>query len=166
LAAEAADGVVLNWVRPDDLERIAPVPEDRSRISLVIPVCPTAARDEMEQVMRPVIADYLHAPAYARQQTTLGRGELLEPMWRAWSTGGRKAARAAVPSAILDDLVIWGDVAACRQRVADIERATGVRVIATFFPPRGVTYSEVALSETRQLQRTRGGSPTHDSRDR
>lgn len=134
LAANEADGVVLNWVVADDLERIDPLPADRSRISMVVPVCPTADRDEMEQVMRPVVADYLQAPAYAEQQRQLGRGPALEPMWQAWLDGDRRGARAALPSSILDDLVVWGDPTECRVRVRDLERDTGTRVIATFFP--------------------------------
>ena len=102
---------------------------------MVVPVCPTADREVMEQVMRPVVADYLQAPAYAEQQRQLGRGQALEPMWRAWLDGDRRGARAALPSSILDALVVWGDPAACQLRIRDIERDTGTRVIATFFPP-------------------------------
>ncbi len=146
LAAQEADGVVLNWVTPDDLDLVDPLPEDRSRVSFVVAVCPTADRGEMEQRMRPVVADYLQAPAYAEQQRRLGRGEALEAMWRAWAAGDRRGAHDALPSSLLDDLVVWGDAAACRDRIREMEAATGARPIATFFPPPGVDFADAALA--------------------
>jgi probable F420-dependent oxidoreductase len=146
LAAREADGIVLNWLSPTDLEAVKPLPADRARVSLVVPVCPTADRMVMEATMRPVVADYLQAPAYAAQQRRLGRGDALEPMWKAWAAGARQEARSALPSAVLDDLVVWGNRASCRRRLDEIERLTGGRAIATFFPPPGVSFTEAALA--------------------
>jgi probable F420-dependent oxidoreductase len=145
LAAKEADGVVLNWIRPDDLERVEPLPQDRGAVSLVVPMCPTPDRDVMDRTMRSIVATYLHVPAYAQQQRRLGRDAALEPMWAAWETGDRAAARAALPSDVLDAHIVWGEPAACRARLADIERQTGARVIATVFPQPGTTFEEVTL---------------------
>lgn len=148
LAAEEADGVVLNWLTAADLDRVEPLPTDRSRVSFVVPVCPTTDRAEMELRMRPVLADYLQAPAYAEQQRRLGRGDALTPMWRAWAAGDRRGAHAALPSSVLDDLVVWGDRATCRDRLGEMERSTGARPIATFFPPPGTDFAAAVLAPT------------------
>ena len=121
--------MVLNWVTPDDLDRIDPLP-DRSRVSFVVPVCPTADRAVMEAVMRPVLADYLQAPAYAEQQRRLGRGDALAPMWEAWAAGDRRGSRSALPATTLDELVVWGDPRECRTRLAETADRTGARPIA------------------------------------
>ncbi len=146
LAATEADGVVLNWVGPGDLDHIKPLPSDRSRVSIVVPICPTSDRAEMEEIMRPVIADYLMAPAYANQQRRLGRGDALEPMWEAWERRDRQGARHAVPTSIFDELVVWGAPVECRERLALIEAETGARTIATYFPTPAVGYREAALA--------------------
>ena len=145
LAATEADGVVLNWVTADDLDRIDPLP-DRSRVAFVVPVCPTADRAVMETVMRPVVGDYLQAPAYAEQQRRLGRGDALAPMWEAWAAGDRRGARAALPASTLDELVVWGDPHECRARLAEMATATGARPIAAYFVPPGETYAGVVCS--------------------
>jgi probable F420-dependent oxidoreductase len=146
LAAREADGVVLNWLSPHDLDEVNPLPDDRARVSLLIPVCPTGDRVVMEAVMRPIVADYLQAPAYAAQQRRLGRGRALEPMWQAWAAGARTEARAALPSSVLDDLIVWGQPAVCRARLLEIEEVTGGRAIAAFFTPPGLTFAEAAFA--------------------
>ena len=137
--------MVLNWVTADDLDRIDPLP-DRSRVSFVVPVCPTNDRAVMESVMRPVVTDYLQAPAYAEQQRRLGRGDVLAPMWETWAAGDRRGARAALPASTLDDLVVWGDPRGCRARLAEMADHTGARPIAAYFVPPGETYAGVVCS--------------------
>ena len=144
LAAKEADGVVLNWIAPDDLDRIDPLPE-RGAVSLIVPVCPTPDREVFDSLMRRVVTNYLNVPGYALQQRRLGRGPQLEQLWKAWDEGDRAAAQAALPTDVLDELVVWGDPAACRARLDDIEQTTGTRVIATFFQPPGTTFEEIAV---------------------
>jgi probable F420-dependent oxidoreductase len=145
LAAQEADGVVLNWITPGDLDRIGPLPQNRRAVSLVVPVCPTADRDVMEGIMRPVVANYLRIPGYASQQHRVGRAAMLEEMWAKWSSGDAASARAALPSAVLDELVIWGDPTECRSELFEMEHRTGVRVIATFYVPPGAKFEDVAF---------------------
>jgi alkanesulfonate monooxygenase SsuD/methylene tetrahydromethanopterin reductase-like flavin-dependent oxidoreductase (luciferase family) len=40
-------------------------------------------------------------------------------MWDAWSAGDRKAAVAAVPDDVVDELIVHGSPEACRQRIAE-----------------------------------------------
>ena len=97
----------------------------------------------MVRTMRPVVSNYLHVPAYAAQQRGLGRAGALEQMWSAWDRGDRAAARTALPSAILDEFVLWAEPAAIKGRLDEIEHRTGVSVIATFYPPDGMSFSDV-----------------------
>jgi len=148
LAATEADGVVLNWMSADDIDRVDPLPADRSQVSLVVPICPTPDRVVMEQMMRPVLADYLMAPAYADQQRRLGRGDAFEPVWAAWARGDRNGARDAVSAEVLDELVVWGEPAECRRRLLNIEAVSRVRAIATYFPLPGSGLRDAAGIES------------------
>ena len=38
-------------------------------------------------------------------------------MWKAWEAGDRKAATAAIPDEVVDDLIVHGPAAECRERV-------------------------------------------------
>jgi alkanesulfonate monooxygenase SsuD/methylene tetrahydromethanopterin reductase-like flavin-dependent oxidoreductase (luciferase family) len=147
LACDEADGVVLNWLTPPDLDLVEPLPTDRARVSLVVAVCPSRDPAEVEDVMRPIVADYLNAPAYAAQQRRLGRGDALEPMWQAWTAGDRERARQLLRREVLHDLVLSGDPAECRDRLASIERDMGVRAIATWFPPPALDWRTSALAQ-------------------
>jgi probable F420-dependent oxidoreductase len=149
LAAEEADGVVLNWLAPTDLERVEHLPSDRSRVSMVFTVCPTDDRAEMDAVTRPIVADYLNVPAYAHQQRRVGRANLLGPMWHAWDRGDRSEARRLLPRSVLEELVISGSPEACRDRLNAIERETGTRAIATYVAPRGEDVLAAVLSRPR-----------------
>jgi probable F420-dependent oxidoreductase len=146
LAAAEADGVVLNWATPDDVERIDPLPDDRAKVSVVFPVCPSTDPDVVDALMRPIVADYLNAPAYAEQQRRLGRAPALEPVWEAWAAGDRRGARARLPRDVLDQLVISGSHADCRRQLTAVERATGGRAIAAWFPPPGMSFDQAALA--------------------
>jgi len=66
---------------------------------------------------RYAIAAYMNVPVYAAFQEWIGRGELLTDMWAAWKAGDRKAALAAIPDQVVDDLVVHGSPAACRARI-------------------------------------------------
>jgi probable F420-dependent oxidoreductase len=145
LAATDADGVALNWILPSDLDRIDPLPRDRRAVTIVVSVCPTSDRGVVDESMRAIMANYFRIPAYAEQQRRLGRADLLEPLWKAWDAGDAVAARAALPDALIDEFVVWGEPRTCRARLDEIERETGARVVATFFPPKGTTFEEVAL---------------------
>jgi len=59
----------------------------------------------------------MNVPVYAAFQDWIGRGELLTDMWAAWKAGDRKAALAAIPDEVVDDLVVHGSPADCRARI-------------------------------------------------
>jgi hypothetical protein len=41
----------------------------------------------------------------------------LRPMWDAWKAGDRKAALAAIPDSVVDDLIVHGSPADCRAKI-------------------------------------------------
>ena len=63
------------------------------------------------------IAAYLNVPVYAAFHEWLGRGEVLGEMWRLWKEGDRKAALAAIPDQVVDDLIVWGPPEKCREHI-------------------------------------------------
>ncbi|OBG86338.1 hypothetical protein A5699_02385 [Mycobacterium sp. E802] len=146
LAAGHADGVALNWITPGDLQRIHPLPAKPGSVTLIVPICPTADRAQMEQTMRPVVATYLAVPGYAQQQRSLGRGAQLENLWQASANRDIAAARGAIPDEILDEFVVWGSPEHCRRVLTDIETTTGASVVAIVFPPPGTTFEECVLT--------------------
>jgi alkanesulfonate monooxygenase SsuD/methylene tetrahydromethanopterin reductase-like flavin-dependent oxidoreductase (luciferase family) len=56
-------------------------------------------------------------PVYAAFHEWLGRGETLAPMWEAWRGGDRKAAVAAIPDSLVDELIVHGSPAECRAKI-------------------------------------------------
>jgi alkanesulfonate monooxygenase SsuD/methylene tetrahydromethanopterin reductase-like flavin-dependent oxidoreductase (luciferase family) len=66
---------------------------------------------------RYAIAAYLNVPVYAAFHDWLGRGDQLRPMWDAWKVGDRKAALAAIPDSLVDDLIVHGSPAECRAKI-------------------------------------------------
>lgn len=144
LAAREADGVVVNWMTPADVERLPGLPADRTRVALLLPVCPSPHADVIDERMRPIITDYLCAPGYASLQRRLGRGQLLEPMWAAFAAGDRRGARAALPGELIAELVISGTPQDCSRQLRDIETVSGVRTIAAHFPLDGQDFATAA----------------------
>ena len=72
---------------------------------------------ESDQVIRRHIAAYLNVPVYRAYQEWLGRTPALQPMWDAWAAGDRKGAVAAIPAAVVDELIVRGSLPAIRARV-------------------------------------------------
>lgn len=116
LAAEEADGVILNFVGAGDLNTIATTAADAAATRVLEEPCRRIVRlfvvpgDDAaaEVAARRHIAGYLTVDVYARFQRWLGRATALEPLWQAWSDGDRKAAVAAIPDAVVDELVLTG----------------------------------------------------------
>ena len=137
LAAAEADGVILNWLSPADVTtalaetKAAPTGFD---VAARIFVCPTDDADYARAAARRLIAAYLTVPAYAAFHRWLGRAETLAPMWEAWAAGERKAALAAIPDEVVDDLVVHGSPEVCRARVESYV-AAGITVPAMALLP-------------------------------
>jgi probable F420-dependent oxidoreductase len=122
LAAREADGTIINWLSADDVIRVAGVVkaaggDDDKEIVCRVFVCPSEDADTVRQAAKFAITAYLNVPVYAAFHDWLGRGPVLKPMWDAWKAGDRKAALAAVPDSLVDELVVHGSPAACRDHI-------------------------------------------------
>ncbi len=122
LAGREADGAIINWLAPTDVPTVVGVVRDAAdgaerEIVARIFVCPSENAAAVRAAAKFAIAAYLNVPVYAEFHRWLGRTEQLSEMWDAWSAGDRKAAVAAVPDEVVDELVVHGAPEACRQRI-------------------------------------------------
>jgi probable F420-dependent oxidoreductase len=127
LAGREADGAIINWLSPNDVRTVTKVVHDSARkdgqdpatkeIVARIFVCPSENADVVRAGARYAIAAYLNVPVYAEFHRWLGRGDALQGMWDAWKSGDRKAALAAIPDSVVDDLVVHGSPAECRAKI-------------------------------------------------
>jgi probable F420-dependent oxidoreductase len=148
LAAREADGVILNWVSPQDVKRIAAiVAEDNPAAEIVtrIMVCPSADADVVRAAVRPLVSGYLTVPVYRAYQTWLGHAEALAPMWQAWDAGDRKGATAAVPDEVVDSVCVHGTPAQCLEQIAAYV-SCGVTTPVLAVLPAGLDPRDAALA--------------------
>jgi probable F420-dependent oxidoreductase len=137
LAGREADGAIINWLSPDDVPKVAGVVHeaaggaDREIVARIF-CCPSENAEAVRAGAKFAIAAYMNVPVYAAYQEWLGRGPLLQGMWDAWKAGDRKAALAAIPDEVVDQLVVHGSPAQCR---ATIQR----------YFDNGVTTSSLAI---------------------
>ncbi len=129
LAGEIGDGVILNWLSPEDVATcLAEVRAGMRRAGRDPATAPfevgarlfvwlTDDRAAADQLARRSIAGYLTVPTYRAFHDWLGRQEALAPMQEAWSAGDRKRATEVIPPRLVDDLLIIGTPEQCRERV-------------------------------------------------
>lgn len=118
LAGTEGDGAIINWLSADDVKTVVPHVGEGKEIVARIFVLPTTDRELVRLVGSRAIAAYLNVPVYAKFHEWLGRGEMLTPMWDAWKAGDRKAATAAIPDELIDDLVVHGTTEEIRSKLA------------------------------------------------
>jgi probable F420-dependent oxidoreductase len=123
VAGEVGDGVILNWLAPEDVPRCVGVVRDAAKKAGRDPdaievTCRLFVHlDEDDTVARRYVAAYLNVPVYRAFHEWLGRTPVLAPMWEAWGRGDRQGAVAAIPEHVLDDLLLRGPVETIRTRV-------------------------------------------------
>jgi alkanesulfonate monooxygenase SsuD/methylene tetrahydromethanopterin reductase-like flavin-dependent oxidoreductase (luciferase family) len=126
LAGREGDGAIINWLSADDVDGGRPWctragGEDREVVARIF-VCPSENAEVVRAAAKFAIAAYLNVPVYAAFHDWLGRGDALAPMWDAWRAGDRKAALAAIPDEVVDDLVVHGSPEQCRARIQRVLR--------------------------------------------
>jgi len=118
LAGRESDGAILNWLAATDVPQcVAAVGNPASRIVARIFVCPTEDAGYARALAKRLIAGYLTVEAYEQFHRWLGRAEALDGLWRLWAAGDRKAAVAAVPDEVADELVLHGSPAGIRAQL-------------------------------------------------
>ena len=137
LAGREGDGAIINWLSAEDVKQVAPVVGEGKEIVCRIFVCPSDDADTVRNFGRFAVAAYLNVPVYAAFHEWLGRGDDLKGMWDAWKAGDRKAATAAIPDHVVDDLIVHGPPEACREHIARYVE-NGVTTTALAIMPFGV----------------------------
>ncbi|MEJ7584710.1 MAG: LLM class F420-dependent oxidoreductase [Acidimicrobiales bacterium] len=139
LAGREGDGAIINWLSADDVSQVVPhvhAGGEGKEVVARIFVAPTTDTDTVRAMGRYAIAAYLTVPVYAEFHRWLGREELLKPMWDHWAAGDRKAALAAIPDSLVDELIVHGSPEACREHL-DRYVANGVTCPAIALLPFG-----------------------------
>jgi probable F420-dependent oxidoreductase len=139
LAGREAEGVMLSLVGPADLPQILACLRETSGgsdrdVVLRIGVLPTTDAERARAACRRFIAGYLTVPAYAAMTEWLGRGEVLAPIARAWKSGDRAAAVAAVPDDLVDSLFVHGSPGSCREQIEAFREAGVATPIVSIMP--------------------------------
>lgn len=127
LAGAEADGVIINWLSPDDVPKAVAVAKEAAKaagkdpdsLDVVCRVFVLVGPDEATTrgLSRFMITTYLTTPVYAAFQEWLGRGEALRPMNEAWQSGDRQEALKLVPEHVIDELLIFGDHKQVRDKI-------------------------------------------------
>jgi probable F420-dependent oxidoreductase len=141
LAGEEGDGAILNWLAASDVAQCRAEVGENKTIAARLFVIPLEDADTARFIARRMISSYLTVNAYAEFHRWLGRGDALAPMWEAWSAGDRKRANEVIPDAVVDELVIHGSFAQCREHVARYIEA-GVEIPSIAIVPFGVDLND------------------------
>jgi len=119
LAGREADGAIINWLSAEDVRTVAPYVHeggDDKEIVARIFVCPSTDAETVRNFGRMAVSAYLNVPVYRAFHEWLGRDELTG-MWKAWDEGDRKAAVAAIPDSVVNELIVHGSPEQCREHV-------------------------------------------------
>jgi len=140
LAGREGDGAVINWLSADDVATVVPhvtrFGPDKEIVARIF-VAVTEDTETVHRMGRFALAAYLNVPVYAEFHRWLGRGDLLEPMWSRWQEGDRQGALEAIPAELVDELIVHGSPAACREHIQRYVE-NGVTTPAVALLPFGV----------------------------
>jgi probable F420-dependent oxidoreductase len=140
LAGRIGDGAILNWLSAEDVKQVVPHVkrgDTKREIAARLFVCPNPDTEQVRAMARYAISAYLNVPVYRAFHEWLGREGLLHEMWQRWGSGDRKGANAAIPDAVVDDLIIHGPPERCREHIARyVENGVDTPVLALL--PLGV----------------------------
>ena len=120
LAGREGDGAIINWLSADDVATVRPFVDEGGpdkEVAARIFVCPNPDTETVRASAKFAIAAYLNVPVYAAFHEWLGRGDQLRGMWDNWNAGDRKAALAAIPDEVVDELIVHGTPEECREHI-------------------------------------------------
>lgn len=143
LAGRIADGVIINWLGPDDVTKVVKVVRDAAsgqqrEVVARLFVIVTEDRDAALATARRAIAAYLNVPVYRAFHEWLGRTDAMANHWLRWEAGDRRGALEEIPEAVVDDLVISGSIEHCRAQVSKYFRNGVTTAVLSLLPAAGV----------------------------
>ena len=143
LAGREGDGAIINWLSAEDVRQVVPEVGAGKEIVARIFCCPSPDAETVRGYARMAIAAYLNVPVYAAFHQWLGREPVLKAMWDAWKARDRKAATAAIPDSVVDELIVHGPPEACREHIARYVE-NGVTTTALAILPFGIDARQAA----------------------
>ena len=119
LAVEKADGAFTNFLPlsglPQVAEGIAGAPEGFELLCRFF--CLPGAREDVEPLARFMFSSYITVPVYEAFYRWLGHGDRIDPMVEAWTAGDRQAAAEAAPWELIEEMFIFGEPEAMKERL-------------------------------------------------
>jgi probable F420-dependent oxidoreductase len=125
VGAAEGDGVITNYISPEDGRKVAAVANEAANAAgkpppdIACRIFVIASEDEnvAQMIGRFAISAYLTTPFYYAFHEWLGRGEELAPMMKAWQAGERQQATGLVPANVVDDIFVFGSPQKCREKI-------------------------------------------------
>jgi probable F420-dependent oxidoreductase len=119
LAAEKGDGAFTNFLPLGGLPQVTAALEGASEgFELLCRFfCIPGRREEVEPLARWMFASYATVPFYEAFFRWLGYGERIDEMVAAWRRKDRHAATAAAPWELIEDIFIFGEPEAMKERL-------------------------------------------------
>lgn len=139
LAAREADGAIINWLSATDAVRVVGIVRDVAPGAEIVArlfVCPNPDRHAVLPAAKRMLAAYVSVAVYRAFHVWLGRAAMLTPFWERWDSGDRAGALKQIPDELIDDIIINGTPAECRDRIAAFV-ANGVTTPALHVLPFG-----------------------------
>jgi probable F420-dependent oxidoreductase len=147
LAGEIADGVLLNWIGPENVSHaVAEVTAGAKRagrtldgfeIGAFVRTCVTDAPEPARQTLARDITAYTTVDAYANYFRISGFADEIDAANAAWKAGDRAGAVTKLSPRMLDQLGVVGPEAFCRERIAEFARAGLTMPVVVPFAPDG-----------------------------
>lgn len=138
LAGKEGDGAIVNWLSAGDVKTVVGHVGEGKEVVARIFVCPSPDAAAVRARGKQLLAAYLNVPVYAEFHRFLGRQPLLGPMWEAWAAGDRRAAVASIPDEVVDELLVHGSPASCKEQVARYVEAGVTTPVLNILPMAGV----------------------------
>jgi alkanesulfonate monooxygenase SsuD/methylene tetrahydromethanopterin reductase-like flavin-dependent oxidoreductase (luciferase family) len=131
LAGRTADGVVLSFADPKEVDRMAALAlDERARAGADAPFevhttvwIDSGDEERARQRFAVEMAPYLAVPTYRQAAIALSDEDAVERVAAAWRSGGRAAAARVFPEQITDALLITGPAAKVAAAVQDFGAA-------------------------------------------
>lgn len=149
LAVERADGAFTNFLPLSGLPKVAgqleSAPEGFELLCRFF--CIPGEREQVEPLARFMFSSYITVPVYANFYRWLGYGEQVEPMVAAWESGDRKAAAAAAPWELIEEMFIFGSPEQMKERIgAFVEGGITLPILTPIVTPDKLGEAIAALA--------------------